>query len=312
MTPVPVGECRTPELTWLAPDDPRERRRLDSWCAAVGAPVVLHAAAATGVSRDADLDDIVFVSWNVHVGNGDLRRFLADLRRGTHTRGRAFDHYVLILQEAVRIGRVPQFADGMSGADRIAAHPAGGAIDIAEAAQELGLSLLYVPSMRNGNSADDPPADRGNAILSTLPLSNPAAVELPGESQRRVAVLADAGPVTVGGIHLDALGSWNLRLRLFWTPWLRDAQLRSLESLLPGGPLVIGADLNSWHGRDELAVRALNEVDGVTPATVDREGLGLRVLDYLFFRMGEDRRAYYRQLGNKYGSDHSPLVGWIE
>ena len=50
----------------------------------------------------------------------------------------------------------------------------------------------------------------------------------------------------------------------------------------------------------------------MTPVSVDREGLGLRVLDYLFFRIGEDRRAVCRQLRHKYGSDHSPLVGWVE
>jgi endonuclease/exonuclease/phosphatase (EEP) superfamily protein YafD len=46
--------------------------------------------------------------------------------------------------------------------------------------------------------------------------------------------------------------------------------------------------------------------------TVDRPGLSLRVLDYLFFRTGKDRRAHYRQVENRYGSDHYPLVGWVE
>ena len=58
-------------------------------------------------------------------------------------------------------------------------------IDIVEAAGRLGLSLVYVPSMRNGSDTDE---DRGNAILSTEPLSDVAAVELPFERQRRVAI----------------------------------------------------------------------------------------------------------------------------
>ena len=41
-------------------------------------------------------------------------------------------------------------------------------------------------------------------------------------------------------------------------------------------------------------------------------GLGLRVLDYLFFRAGPTQRAHYRQLEQTYGSDHRPLVGWVE
>ena len=70
-------------------------------------------------------------------------------------------------------------------------------IDIVAISRELGLSLIYVPSMRNGGSPDDPAEDRGNAILSTLPLSEPVAVELPGERQRRVVIIAKAASISV-------------------------------------------------------------------------------------------------------------------
>ncbi len=65
-------------------------------------------------------------------------------------------------------------------------------------ATALGLSLFYVPSMRNGgaNSRED----RGNAILSNLPLTDLAAYELPFERQRRVALAA-----TIAGTTTD----WN-------------------------------------------------------------------------------------------------------
>ena len=177
--------------------------------------------------------------------------------------------------------------------------------------RELGLSLIYVPSMRNGASADDPAEDRGSAILSTLPLSEPIAIELPGERQRRVVIIARAASVSLAVVHLDALGGGR-RLRMFWTPWMRDVQVRSTAGLLPEGPLVIGADLNTWHGRDELAARFLGDLFRATPLSVDRHGLGLRVLDYMFFRAGPDRRARYRQVEHRYGSDHRPLVGWVE
>jgi len=164
--------------------------------------------------------------------------------------------------------------------------------------------------MRNGSSLD-PAEDRGSAILSTIPLSAPIAVELPGERQRRVVIIATAGPVSVAVVHLDALGGGE-RLRVLWTPWIRDVQIRTTAAALPGGPLVIGADLNTWHGRDELAARFLEQRFRETPISVDRQGLGLRVLDYMFFRAGPGQRGRYRQVENRYGSDHRPLVGWIE
>jgi endonuclease/exonuclease/phosphatase family metal-dependent hydrolase len=104
--------------------------------------------------------------------------------------------------------------------------------------------------MRNGGSPDDPAEDRGNAILSTLPLSEPVAVELPGERQRRVVIIAKAATISIAVVHLDALGGAR-RLRLFWTPWMRDWQVRYAAAVLPDGPLVIGGDLNTWHGRDD-------------------------------------------------------------
>ena len=259
------------------------------------------------------MSDVVFVSWNVHVGGGDIRSFVSDLRAGLHTDGRRFPHYVLLLQEAVRTLDVPAFAPGAAGAKRIAPHDPVAPIDIAAVSADLGASLIYVPSMRNGSSAADPAEDRGSAIVSTLPMQAPTAIELPGERQRRVVISAQIGTFSVAVVHLDALGGFN-RLRLFWTPWMRDVQVRTITSALPdpNGPLVVGADLNTWHGRDELAARHLAQLFRAMPHSVDRHGLGLRVLDYMFFRAGPTQRARYRQVARKYGSDHRPLVGWVE
>ena len=57
------------------------------------------------------MSDVVFVSWNVHVGSGDIRSFVNDLQAGLHTHGRRFPHYVLLLQEAVRTDDVPAFTE---------------------------------------------------------------------------------------------------------------------------------------------------------------------------------------------------------
>jgi endonuclease/exonuclease/phosphatase family metal-dependent hydrolase len=309
VAPVSNGSCRSAGLEWLAPEDPRERARLDPWCAGVG-EAAIHGAGMATAPGEIGIEQITFVSWNVHVGRGDVRAFVRDLTSGAHTGGRAVTHYVLMLQEAVRTDGVPPLMPDASGAARIAPAPSH-PVDIVAISRELGLSLIYVPSMRNGASPDDPAEDRGNAIVSTLPLSEPIAVELPGERQRRVVIIAKAATISIAVVHLDALGG-AVRLRALWTPRLREAQMRSVAAALPDGPLVIGGDLNTWHGRDESAARFLDQQVGVTPMTIDRVGLGLRVLDYMFFRAGTNRHARYRQVERLYGSDHRPLVGWVE
>ena len=312
VTAMAAGSCRSTHLRWLAPDDARVRARLNTWCAGVGeAAIFTRGDVGSGVV--ADMSDVVFVSWNVHVGSGDIRSFVSDLRAGMHTDGRRFPHYVLLLQEAVRTSDVPALGPGARGAKRIAPHDPIQPIDIVRVSSELGASLVYVPSMRNGSSPANPAEDRGSAILSTLALSNPTAIELPGERQRRVVISAQIGTFSVAVVHLDALGG-SKRLRLFWTPWMRDLQVRTTISALPdsNGPLVVGADLNTWHGRDEYAARRFAQLFRATPLSIDRHGLGLRVLDYMFFRAGTNQRARYRQVENRYGSDHRPLVGWVD
>lgn len=310
MSPASAGVCRSNELQWIGPNGERERTRLDAWCAGVGR-AALRATTMNVVSDAIAMSDITFVSWNVHVGSGDIRAFVSDLKSGAHTGGRAVGHYVLMLQEAVRTEGVPAFAAGASGATRIAPRESARPIDIIQVSRELGTSLVYVPSMRNGDS-DEPSEDRGNAILSTMPLSDPIAVELPGERQRRVVVMAKASSVWVAVVHLDALGGAR-RLKVLWTPWMRDVQVRATASALPNGPLVVGADLNTWHGRDEPAARFLRDLFHATPMSIGRQGLGVRVLDYMFFRTAAaGQRAHYHQVDRRYGSDHRPLVGWVE
>ena len=206
MTPEAAGSCRSDLARWYAPEDSAQRARLDAWCAGVGPTTMFNGAVQPAGSISPN--DIAFVSWNVHEGNGRLRAFVEDLRAGRLTNGRAPQHFVLLLQEAVRTTGVPSLTAGARGARRIAAAHQD-AEDIQALASDLGLSLLYAPSMRNGNAAGDPNGDRGNAILSTLPLSDPMAIELPFERQRRVALFAHVAvsaveSLPVGVIHLDA------------------------------------------------------------------------------------------------------------
>lgn len=304
MAPQAAGSCRSALARWYAPDEAAERTKLDSWCAGVG-PVTVAQTAGAPAERVL-LNDVTFVSWNVHVGNGNLRGFVEDLRAGRLTNGRVPGHFVLMLQEAVRATAVPAFTQGTKAARRIGA-PHQDAEDIGAVGRELGLSVVYAPSMRNGKGVEDPATDRGNAILSTLPVANPVAIELPIERQRRVALFADVSlsdtyTLPVGVIHLDATDAAH-HLRVFHARRWRETQAMALDSLLPQGTLVVGADLNTWMGRGEPASLYFRRLFGGTP----HEGL-----DYLFFRGSElTTTARYEVVSNKYGSDHHPIVGWF-
>ena len=138
-------------IDWRLTEDEATRAALATACAAVG-PSVYHAS-GPAESSYGHADDLVVVSWNVHVGGGDLSTFVANLRSGVLTEGYAVRHFVLILQEAFRLGPdVPQvLAAGVSVPSRIESHPpAGTRLDVLTAARSLGLHAFYVPSMRNG------------------------------------------------------------------------------------------------------------------------------------------------------------------
>lgn len=336
---VPAG-CRVAEtgapgdIRWLEPADERNRTRLASWCAGVGPAVFLPIPPETALAREEipahpatppGLDEITFVSWNVRVGTGDVAALVRDLQAGRLTPGRSVRHAVLLLQETIRMGNVPGMSRGASGAgwtgrDALTHN------EVVELGRLFQMSVLYIPSMRNGKNAEDhPPADRGNAILSTLPLSNPIAIELPGVRQRRVAVMASlavrAGkeeiPVSVSAAHLDATSAPR-RLWLAGAPEIRAIQARSLIAAFPQGALVLGADLNTWMGVREPAARDLFRFFETTPApsrtpTFKRGPLlpGF-LLDYMFLRPPVGWQARYERVSRRYGSDHYPLVGWFE
>jgi endonuclease/exonuclease/phosphatase family metal-dependent hydrolase len=326
---LPAGEAL---IEWeddrVAPDD---RQALDRWCRGVGPAVYLPAARSNsigtigGISLRAEPKfprssrshfTIAVVSWNVNVGAGDLAALVEDLRSGWLTGGRPVVHFVLLLQEALRGGSaVPPAGEGQAGARRLVrgASPT----DIVSFARSAGLSLYYVPSMRNGFDAAQG-EDRGNAIVSTLPLTGLRALELPFERQRRVALLATLGgadspfELTVACAHLDPFVSAR-RLWVFGAVAARARQARALAAVLPGdAPLVVGGDFNTWAGVDEPAVREILRVaPDASPSTRPTFGNN-RVLDFLFFRTPAGWHARYGRADRGYGSDHFPIVGWVE
>ena len=187
-------------------------------------------------------------------------------------------------------------------------------------ARRLGLGAFYLPSMRNGSETGERAEDRGNAILSTLPLSDLAGIELPYGRQRRVAVAA-----TVNG--LDAEGEpWRLRVvsahldastgpgRLWlMSGRVRERQAKHLGAALDGNvPTVLGSDLNTWAGGTREG--AYGVLRGHFPQTAPSDRATFRfglTLDYLFLRLPAAWRGASRTLSDDFGSDHRPLIGWI-
>src|SRR5688500_4179236 len=88
-------------VEWKKANDDGEQNVLDLWCETVGPAVLLPEpqAADTGA---AVADSIAIVSWNTHVGGGDIERFVRDLRGGRFTNGDSVRHFVLLLQEVYR------------------------------------------------------------------------------------------------------------------------------------------------------------------------------------------------------------------
>lgn len=323
--------CRAPhaeggarvEWTVAAPDP--HRPRLDRWCATVGRPEVDPIPDAPLPPPPA-ADSLAVIAWNVYGGGGDLRRLVGDLRSGQAT-GAPVAHFVILVQEAVRTGALPPAELGAPVPEGVRNEPPSEAPrDIVRAAGELGLALAYVPSLRNGHSPEgEPEEDRGNAILSTLPLREVHAIELPFEAQRRVAVGATVALPRAGGesvavrvvsLHLDTrTAGWGVLGSLGGG---RLRQARALTAALPPAlPVVVGGDLNTWSARwleGSVAYlrRHFPETPPPPPGPTFRTAWGFRrTLDHMFFRLPAGWSARYRVLPDTRGSDHYPLLGWV-
>jgi endonuclease/exonuclease/phosphatase family metal-dependent hydrolase len=287
---------------------------LDRWCDSVGPPLLVPVPAVSDT-----VITLVVASWNTHVGAGDVDRLLDWIARAPGVR-RPYA-VVLLLQEAVRGGAgVPSsYPPGMRPPRALGAHAAAREIDAV--ASRLSMHLAYVPSMRNGGTASDrSPEDRGNAILSTLPLRDVAALELPFGKQRHVAVAATIDfpgfePLRVLTVHLDPSGHRAEEA---------EALATHLSKSSGGPPWIVGGDLNTWFGRGEPAFTAMTA--GIPEADCGREktnswpwqlhvplGWWRGRLDYVFSSLasgGVGMRC--ETVDHRFGSDHNPLVMVLE
>ena len=290
---------------------------LSRWCRAVGAPVFVEAAAPA--SSLPSLDDLVVVSWNAHLAEGELPELIGKLRSGALTGGKPAEHFVLLVQELYRRGdAVPAF----DGRDRsaFAIRPRDPkALDIDDHAASLGLSILYVPSMRNGPELRE---DRGNAIISTEPLLDPFALELPLARQRRVSLGAavqiqrseGARRLELFDAHLEPLSSPKT-LWVFKNP--RVAQVRAILDVLESPRYTDEAVAGVVLGGAFNTVRAGASEDAYHLARAWATSLGredardthlMGRLDYLFFRLGGGWTASTERLDERFGSDHYPVL----
>jgi endonuclease/exonuclease/phosphatase family metal-dependent hydrolase len=222
---------------------------------------------------------------------------------------------VLLLQEVFRagaeVGEAPPGAPVPS-----AIRPHRPADDVVALARRLGMSAFYVPSMRNGRSGEPGEwEDRGTAILSTEPLSDLIAIELPLARQRRVAVMATVRPrnpavtpVRLVATHFDVV--------LFGSGAVRQAQhlAQRIQALNASRiPLLIGADTNAMSGFGHGTVKALA---GVAPVArrcgTGRTSPWFARLDFIFTDVSDSAISRCETLDDRYGSDHRPTVLTID
>jgi len=341
--PCPVDQT----VTWVGPDQAHDRRQLNDWCSTVGPAVLLRAAAGHRVIDQGD--SIAVVSWNVRGRAGELSRLLQE-QFGISCSGPATTSevpVVILVQEALRIGpEVPDLPPGAQPVPLSIAEPEGleGAADIVAAAESCGLSLAYLPSMRNGAKKERGEGeDKGNAILATVPLTDVVGIELPWETQRRVAVAATLRTSTgdslrLASAHLDVSpGLWRVlktgnssRLRqglglveglavvecARGRPPGGDAECRVAEEDTAGYiATVVGADLNTWSGH-QTVIRHLRHHFPQSPAWDGIATRGRFPADHVFFRTPEARpdswvAQGYLALDDSYRSDHLPRVLWL-
>jgi endonuclease/exonuclease/phosphatase family metal-dependent hydrolase len=235
----------------------------------------------------------VVVSWNTFLGRGRLQEFVSQLARGTFTNGRRVDVFVLLLQEVYRS-------------------------PILAFAEDHNLHAVFAPTRRREGEVED----RGGAILSTLPMTDLLMVELPFEKQRRIAIGATIvdrdqdGParqLRVVNAHFDT----SVGLLRGGPSAARRRQAGALIDALGQwpAPLLIGADLNTWWGDDEPAVKELRRRFPDALALEAREtwrgplGAGNK-LDYVFAK-GMPEPVSVKRLGDRFGSDHWPLLAVV-
>lgn len=301
--PAPCHVAEANPVRWMVPAQSSRLERARTPCGSIGLPIVRNGRTSSAASSGS----LFVISWNVATGRGDVEGLIRELEAEERHEGRPKPDVVLLLQEAMRVIRRDD-------------SPVQASEDVSSIAWRLGMNVAYVPSMpHRSHRARRWLEDRGNAVLSTLPLGDITALELPLARQRRVAVGAavelDPARLTVLSLHLDTrvplfAGS------VFAGPFARERQavavLDALRSAFPRGPLIVGGDFNTVAGIHEPAVRVMERqqfarVACGSPIT-HRWGWAL---DHLFASDASIVQNCAR-LRERFGSDHHPLVARVD
>ena len=297
-----VPTCRTSipadaVIAWITPFDAKDRGKLRAWCDAVG-PVALQDLQRPPAEGPRP---IIVVSWNMGVGTGNLD---AMWKTVVSPRLETGADVILLIQEAYRKGHAPAACPARSGVTaRLGGKRSATNPDPLTFASDRHLYAVYAPSMRNGRRCDEEPReDRGNAIVSTLPLSEIAVVELPFAQERRAAVAAtvrtSTGGVRVMSVHLDTLFGHRRQA---------EGIAEAVKILGWTHDVVIAGDFNAWwlDSRVRLKDYGFAEVDCTRQPTRSTGRL-----DRIFRRDGDAPLACAPG-PDAFGSDHLPLVAEI-
>lgn len=325
---IPAAVAGADTVRWFVPAQRSDNEVLETWCVHVGPPAWSPQPERPGAPLEA-ADTLLVVSWNTNGGSGDVVDFL-DRTIGHRCADPAAPSpaFVLLLQEALRrSARIPDTPSDDGVALALSEIPrATERLSVDEIAARCGLSLLYVPSARNGaEPRDGLREDRGNAILSTLPLSDPWAIELPFEGSRRVAVSASVpGPygrrLRVGSVHFHTVPKpWRLLTtangsRVREALALVDATRRLDGEVTPvAPPTVLGGDFNTWSS-SATALRRIRDHFVDSPDPLEEPTRGPFPTDHLFFRRGDGTTGgidlvpgSYLRLDDEFNSDHYPI-----
>jgi len=320
-----TGPPDTLSLRWYRASVERDVRLSSSWCGTVGDDVFLESPSPAFPTWSGE-GALRVATWNYEVGAGRLLEFIGeelglDCRGGGPLRADGVQPFVLLLQEAWRrSGDLPSVERNQLVPWTVDPERQQPVLDVVGVARACGLALLYVPSARNG--PDDGPhadEDKGNAILSTLPLTAPIALELPFEAGRKVAVAANVRApggerVRLVSAHLDVASTLFRTLVSGNQTRARQAKglIDGLEKAERDGPLtgvvVVGGDFNSLAGNES----ALKHMRAAFPQSPEWDGLPTWLplsfpVDHIFFRRSGFTNFTiegYRRIEEAYGSDH--------
>lgn len=322
-SPPSVNRLEGPDVTWYSHPSPKDRERNSAWCEAVGPPTIVSVPHPDFLA--APSDTLIVVGWNSWIAGGDLREFMQTelglvCGEGGPRLQAGFKPFILLLQEAYqRSTMVPGVPPDAPVPWRVGPlkRPAD-ALDVVDVARACGLAVAYVPSARNGPESDGAYGeDKGNAVLSSLPLKDVAAFELPFEAGRKVAVGAEillpdrAEHVFVVSVHLDVASTLARTLKTG-----NRTRERQVLGLLEGldlhgwsdGASVVGGDFNTWSSRD-AALKTMLESHPDSPPITGETSRGPFPADHIFFK-ADPEGAFslvpfsYRTISDSQGSDH--------